>query len=89
MNYNCNIWPRWSHTLTPLTRLTPIKNEFKWTQVEQYDFDRINRIVAHDTLLTYTDFNETFKIHIDDSVLQLGAVTSDTARSEERRVSLV
>ena len=28
----------------------------------------------HDTLLTYTDFNDTFKIHTDASNFQLGAV---------------
>ena len=30
--------------------------------------------MSHDTLLTYTDFNETFKIHTDDSAFQIGAV---------------
>ena len=42
--------------------------------VEQYDFDKIQRIVARDTLLTYTDSNETFKINTDASAFQLGAV---------------
>ena len=43
-------------------------------EVEQDTFDKIKRIVAHDTLLTYPDFNETFKIHTDASAFQLGAV---------------
>ena len=30
--------------------------------------------MAHDTLLTYPDFNETFKTHTDASAFQLGAV---------------
>ena len=30
--------------------------------------------MARDTLLTYPDFNETFKIHTDASAFQLGAV---------------
>ena len=30
--------------------------------------------MVRDNLLTYTDFDETFKIHTDDSALQLGAV---------------
>ena len=34
----------------------------------------MKRIVAHDTLLVYLDFNEEFKIHIDASDLQLLAV---------------
>ena len=60
--------------LAPLTKLTSIKRNFKWKQVEQDDFDKIKRIVAHNTLLTYPDFNETFKIHTDASALQLGAI---------------
>ena len=32
--------------------------------------------MAHDTLLTYSDFNVTFKIRADTSVFQLGAVIS-------------
>ena len=61
--------------LAPLTKLTSIKRNFKWTQAEQDDFYKIKRIVAHNTLLTYPDFNETFKIHTDASVFRLGAVT--------------
>ena len=29
------MWPRRSHTLAPLTKLTSIKKEIKWTKVEQ------------------------------------------------------
>ena len=32
--------------------------------------------MAQDTLLNYTDFNETFKIHTDASAFQLGVVIS-------------
>ena len=42
--------------------------------LEQYAFDKIKRIVARDTLLTYPDFNENFKIHTDARNLKLGAV---------------
>ena len=65
------MWPRRSHTLSTLTKLTSIKRNFKFTQIEQYAFDKIKRILARDTLLTYPGFNETFKIHTDDSALQL------------------
>ena len=50
INYHHDIWPRGSHTLEPLTRLTSIKQKFKFTQVEQDAFDEINCIMAHDTL---------------------------------------
>ena len=68
--------PRRSHKLAPLTKLTYIKNIFKWTQVEQDDSDKIKRIVAHDNLLTHPDFNENFKIHTDTSAFKFGAVIS-------------
>ena len=66
------MWPRRSHTLAPLTKLT-FRN-FKWTQVEQDAFDKIKRIVDHNTLLTYPNFNETFKMYTDASTFHLGAV---------------
>ena len=70
------MWPRWSHTLAPLTILTYIKRKFKLTQIKQDAFDKIKRIMERDTLLTYPDFIETFKISTDASVFQLEAVIS-------------
>ena len=48
--------------------------EFKCTKIGQDSFDKIKRIVAHDTLLAYTDFHKGFKIHTNSSNFQLGAV---------------
>ena len=62
--------PRGSHTLVSLPKITLNKRIFKWTKVEKYIFDEIKRIVARDTLLTYPDFNEAFKIHTGVSALQ-------------------
>ena len=59
INYYLNMWPRQSHTLAPLPRLIYIKRKFQWTQVKQYAFDEIKRIVDHDNLSNYPDFNET------------------------------
>ena len=75
------MWPRRSHTLTLLTKLTPNKRKFKWTKIKQYAFDEIKRIVAHNTLLNYLNFNEKFKIHTDDSKPQLGAVASQKGKA--------
>ena len=50
------MWPSQSHTLQPLTRLTPTKRKFKLTQVEQNHFDEIKALVAQNTLLIYPDF---------------------------------
>ena len=49
--------------LATLTKITPNKRKFKWTKIKQDALDKIKRIVARDTLLTYPDSNETFKIH--------------------------
>ena len=76
INYYSDIRPRWSHTLDPLTKLMSIKIYFKWTQSEQDSFDKIKRIVSHDNLSTYPDFDEMFKIYTDASTFQLGAVVS-------------
>ena len=51
--------------------------KYKWTKVELNAFDKIKWIVDRDTLSTYPDFNETFKIHKDASAFQLGAVISE------------
>ena len=80
INYYRYMWPRRSHMLAPLTKLTSVKRKFKCTEVEQDDFDKIKRIVAHDNLLTYPDFNETFKINTDASAFQLGAVISQKVK---------
>ena len=45
--------------------------KFKWTKIEQDAFDEIKGIVARNTLLSYPDFNEEFKIHTDASYFQL------------------
>ena len=46
--------------LALLTKLTSIKTKLKWTKYEQDALNKINQIVARDTLLTYPDLYETF-----------------------------
>ena len=48
--------------------------KFKWNEIEQDAFEQIKRIVARDTLLTYPDYHEVFKIHINARKFQLEAV---------------
>ena len=81
INYYRNIWTRRSHTLAPLTKLTSVERNFEWKKFKQDAFDGINLIVDRDTLSTYPDFNETFKIHTDASAFQLGAVISQKGKT--------
>ena len=57
--------------LSTLTKLTYINRKSKWMKAEKYACDEIKRIVARNTLSTYPDFNETFKIHTNASAFQL------------------
>ena len=66
------IWQ--SEILTPLTRLTSKKKEFKWGPTEQHAFDTIKLAISKETLLTYPNFSKEFEIHTDASQYQLGAV---------------
>ena len=62
------------------TKLTSIKRNFKQAKVEKYAFNEIKQITARDTLLTYPDFNEAFKIHTNDIAFQLGAVITQKGK---------
>ena len=62
--------------LFPLTKIMSIKRKSKFTKVEQDDLEKIKQIVALGTFLTYPDFVETFEIHTNAIVFQLGAVIS-------------
>ena len=53
INYYQDMWPRRSHTLSPLTKLKSINRKCNWTKFEQNAFDEIKRIVSRDNLLTY------------------------------------
>ena len=48
---------------------------------KKYAFGKIKQILAHDNLLTYSDFEKRFKINTDSSAFQLGAVISQKYKS--------
>ena len=81
VNYYRDMWARRSHLLHPLTALTPNKENFKWTGVEQKSFDDIKHAVVHNTLLAYPDFNIRCDIHMDDIDYQLVAFISHYGKS--------
>ena len=72
--------PRRSHTLAPLTKLISIKIHLQMDGSQTSFFENIKWIVAHYTLLTYPDFNETFRTHTDSIEFQLGAVISQNGK---------
>ena len=55
------MWASYLQTLAPLTRIKSHKRNFKWTKREQDDFNDIKRVVARETLLTYSGLMEHLK----------------------------
>ncbi len=74
VNYYRVMWQKRSHTLAPLTALTSKNVPFKWTEVHQEAFEEMKRVISHETMLTFPDFNKPFHIFTDASNYQLGAV---------------
>ena len=62
------------HLVQPLTKLTPEKINFKWTEIKQKSFDKIKQIAAYNTLLAYLYFIKLFYIHTDTINFQLLSV---------------
>ena len=62
-------------TAPPLNALASPKKPWKLTNKEcQGVFEEMKRVVSHETLLTFPDFNEEFHVYTDVSDYQLGAV---------------
>ncbi len=74
VNYYRDMWQKRSHILAPLTALTSKNVPFKWTEVHQEAFKEMKRVISHETMPTFPDFNKPFHIFTDASNYQLGAV---------------
>ena len=74
------MWARRYHASAPLTDIRSSKVKFEWTKTKQYALNEIKRVVAHDNLLAYPDFDEEFKILTDANDLQLGPVISQKGK---------
>ena len=59
-----------------MTALTSSKVKWKWEEEHDKAFCEIKKVMAHETLLAFPDFNKRFTIHTDASKTQLGAVIS-------------
>ena len=69
------MWQQRSKILTPLSSMTS-----NWSKECQKSFDTTKKLVSRETLLSYPNFNEPFKIHTDVSKLKLGSVISQKGK---------
>ena len=75
INFYRDMYPRRSHILAPLTKLSGLKNTSKlpWNAECQAAFDQIKALLAEAAFLRFPDHNKPFHIYVDASDLQLGA----------------
>ena len=74
------MWQHRSEILTPLSSTTSKQAKWNWSKEYQKAFETIKKLVSRETLLSYLNFNEPFKIHTDASKLQLGSVFSQKGK---------
>ena len=73
VNYDHKIWQNRSHTLQPLTILTPKNLKCKWTDIKQKAFGEIQQNISYNTLLAYPYFNVRFDLRTDAGDSQMRA----------------
>ena len=57
-----------------MTSLTSSKVKFEWLSTHQQAFDKLKKVIGHEVLLSYPDFNKSFQIYVDASDHQMAAV---------------
>jgi hypothetical protein len=68
------MYPRRSHSLAPLTKLSRGKGQLNWTPDDcKTAFDAMKALLAKDAFLQYPDHNKPSHIDCDASDIQLGA----------------
>eukprot|EP00957_Ditylum_brightwellii_P042489 3217248-Ditylum_brightwellii.AAC.1 len=60
VTYYKNMWPRRSHILEPLTKLTR-KGKFEWNKQHQEAFEAMKLVMIFDALITYPNHNLPFQ----------------------------
>jgi RNase H-like domain found in reverse transcriptase len=74
VTFYCDMFPKRSHILVPLTALVGGKGPLQWTDECQHAFVQMKATMANNAFLKYPDHNKPFHIYCDTSDLQLGAV---------------
>ncbi len=66
---------------TKTTRMNKTKKKpWQWDLIHQQAFDNVKAAIAKETVLAYPDFSKPFKIYMDASSTQLGAVITQDNR---------
>jgi hypothetical protein len=76
VNFYRDLYPRRAETLVPLTDLCGQKKKFIWENQQEAAFQKMKDILAHETMLTYPEFDKPFVIYTDASELQIGGVVT-------------
>ena len=59
------MWQNRSKILIPLSSMISKQTKWNWSKECQKAFNTIKMLVSRETLLSYPNFNELFKIHTD------------------------
>ena len=60
-----DMWQKRSELRAPLTALNSNNAKYEWQDEHQKCFDTIKRVIGHEALLAYPEFNDLFEIHTD------------------------
>lgn len=82
VNFYWDVWPRQSHILAPLNKLTGIKSkkDRKWGNEEEQAFLEAKAMLKNEALLAFPDFTKPFHLYTDAINHQLGATVAQEGK---------
>ena len=84
---NMHKWPNLCTKLLSGENAARKQNSIKWDSECQEAFDKLRELCTTTPILAYADFGKPFKLHIDVSVLGLGAVLYQVQDGVEKVIS--